>query len=342
MFKQIYNGVTYALLFIICLFLADFYKHPLFLFLLVLLISFVPISYYVCKRAFEGLMFHISYPVSYGTSTDTIPISIQMTSSAYVPLPKCEITYQITSPFYPCDEIRKVIAPAYAGDTFSFDLPIHFERAGVYEIMILQIVSYDYLHIFHFKKPLSLHKELMIYPQRFDIPEFDRTAFGEGFDEFEETQTKGNVSSNVTDIREYVPGDRLQKIHWKLSMKIDKLMIKENEATATNQFSLLVELYQDKPESDYLERALTNAYSLALAMLKTGEPFFFIVYSVKSQDFIRTLIRCQEDLDTAMMQCFYQPTYQEENLALQTLKNASAAHGILLHATHKGVSDVIS
>lgn len=342
MFKQILNGSTYFLLFMICLMLADFYKHPLFLLLLMLLITFIPISYYVCKNAFHRLVLDVSFQAAFGSSTDKIPISIQMHSNAFVPLPDCKITYRISSPFYPCEDIRQVIAPAFARGSFIFSLPVHFERAGIYELNVLELSCYDYLHIFRFRKDISLQKELMIYPRVIELPAFDQTAYGEGFDEFEETSAKGNVSSNVTDIREYVPGDRLQKIHWKLSLKIDKLMIKENEATATNQFSMLVELYQNKPESDCLERALTYAYSLALRMSESGEPFFFVVYSVSGHDFIQTLIRCREDLESAMTECFYQTTYREEDLALHTLLNASTLQGILLHVTHKGVENVIS
>lgn len=342
MFKRIFNGITYLLLFMCCVVLADFYKHPLFLFLLVLVITFVPISYFAANYAFKKLVFSIHFPVSYGHSGEDIVLSLNTTLRSYIVLPNCELTYHISSPFYPCDEMRKVIYPASPFQSMHFDLPIHFERAGVYEISLSHITTYDYLHIFRFDRNLSVRKELIIYPKQLEAPAFDRAVFGEGFDEFEETNAKGNVSSNVTDLREYIPGDRLQQIHWKLSAKVDKWMIKENESTATNQFTLLVELYLPTPESDFLEKSLSNAYSLAGAMVQAGEVFFFMAYSEKSHDFIQICIRCQEDLDAAFLQTFYQTTYQEEDLALHTLSNASIVHGIILHATHKGVSDVFS
>lgn len=342
MVKRIMNGITYLLLILAVLFLADFYKHPLFLFLPVLLFILIPLSYYTCRYAFRNLSYDVTFPVSYGSSGDSITVSIKLLSHSRFALSNCEITYRISSPFYPCDRIRKVVCPAYAHDTFSFDLPVRFERAGMYEVSILKASAYDYLHLFLFKKEITCNRQITIYPRLISIPDFDKNTYSEGFDEFEETQAKGNVSSNVTDIREYIPGDRLQKIHWKLSRKIDKLMIKENEATATNQFSILVELYLDDPKSDCLEKALRNAYSLAAAMLRSGESFFFIFFSAKRQEFVRNLIRCREDLETALLQCYYESPYESEDLAFHTLEAANLISGVILHATHKGVSDVIS
>lgn len=342
MIKKIFHVITYFLLFIICLFLADFYQHPLFLFLTVLLLFLPPLSYVICRYAFTHLQCRIVLPALYATSGDRLSLSIRLTSDTIFPLPDCQIQYHITSAFYPCKEQRIVVCPAYARGTFSFDLPLTMHRAGCYEISVTDLTAYDYLHFFTFHRQETVHMELPVYPVKTKQNAFDRNAYGEGFDEYEETQAKGNVSSNVTDIREYIPGDRLQKIHWKLSAKQGKLMVKENEQTSSHQFTLLTELYQPVPESDCLEQALTNSYTMADSLLRAGEPFFFMFYSLPKQDFSRFLIQTFEDLENALTECFYQPAYTTEDLALTTLQNASMQSGVLLHATHKGVSDVIS
>ena len=41
-----------------------------------------------------------------------------------------------------------------------------------------------------------------------------------------ESKKKGYDFSEVTGIREYIPGDKLQNIHWKLSAKKDILMVR--------------------------------------------------------------------------------------------------------------------
>ena len=41
------------------------------------------------------------------------------------------------------------------------------------------------------------------------------------------TYKKGDDPSEIFDIREYADGDKIQRIHWKLSSKTGDLMVKE-------------------------------------------------------------------------------------------------------------------
>ena len=187
-----------------------------------------------------------------------------------------------------------------------------------------------------------MQKELFIFPPENDSLQFSSAAFGEGFDEFEENGAKGNVSSNVTDIREYIPGDRLQKIHWKLSAKIHKLMVKENEQTSSHQFILLPELYLPDPAQPVLEQILSNTLTMGRSLLADGITFFFWYYSIAAQDFMQFCILNEDQLEEAFRSCFYESTYAESDLALTVLQKADMVHGSILHVTDKGVEDVIS
>ena len=56
-----------------------------------------------------------------------------------------------------------------------------------------------------------------------------------GMSESEESQAKGNDFAEITDVREYRPGDRIKDIHWKLSAKKETLMVKERTSVAQSQ-----------------------------------------------------------------------------------------------------------
>nr|MBQ8252051.1 DUF58 domain-containing protein [Lachnospiraceae bacterium] len=342
MLRKIYHIFTYCILFFIILMLADFYKQPLFLFLAMLLIALIPASYFVCKKTVSSLTPYTDITSLFGTSGDTMTLSVGLHNSSLFPLPDCTLTYEITSSFYPCNEIFQCNIPVYSHRNCSFDIPVTFRRCGCYQVRLSHITTHDYLRFFCFKKDISIQKEIVIHPKQTETVSFDSAAFGEGFDEFEENSAKGQVSSNVTDIREYIPGDRLQKIHWKLSAKIDKLMVKENEQTSSNQFTILAELYLPEQGSDILERSLTYAYSLALELLKAGEPFFFCYYIAAEEDFARHLIRSKEEFELALSDCFYQTPYSDEDLALYILERTETLKGVILHASAKGVNSIVS
>lgn len=342
MFKKIFHAITYVLLFLLILLLADFYRQPLFLFLLMLLVALPPASYFVCKYALTSMTPFLRPSSLYGMSGGELVFCIGLHNSSLFPIPSCTLSYKVTSSFYPCEETFRCTIPAYSRKDISFDLPVTFEKCGCYEVRLTHLEFYDYLHFFRFEKQLSMQEEIVIHPKSAPDISFDSAAFGEGFDEFEESDSKGLVSSNVTDIREYIPGDRLQRIHWKLSAKIDKLMVKENEQTSSNQFTILVELFLPYPESLLLEQSLSHACTLAYELIRHGETFFFCYYSTMEEDFVKHLIRNKEELEQAIRNCFYQVPYTEEDFALHILEKTDLLKGTILHISGKGVKDIVS
>lgn len=307
-----------------------------------LLLLLPPASYLAARYAVLHLQPEITTSLLFGHSGDEITVSFVLKNPAYLPLPDCTFHYTVSSPFYPNEESYEVNCPVYAHDSFAFSIPLTFRRAACYQIRLTQITVWDYLHFFTFHKEVTLQKELFIFPPENDNLQFSSAAFGEGFDEFEENGAKGNISSNVTDIREYIPGDRLQKIHWKLSAKIHKLMVKENEQTSSHQFILLPELYLPDPAQPVLEQILSNTLTMGRSLLADGITFFFRYYSITAQDFMQFCILNEDQLEEAFRSCFYESTYAESDLALTVLQKAGMVHGSILHVTDKGVEDVIS
>lgn len=342
MFKKLLHVITYVMLFLLILLLADFYKQPLFLFLLMLLIALPPASYFVCRHALSSTKPILRTSSLYGISGGEILIHIGLHNLSIFPIPACTLSYEISSAYYPCDEIFQCTIPVYSRREFLFDMPVRFQKCGCYRINLSHMEFYDYLHFFRFEKKISIQKEIIIHPKKSENIIFDSSSISEGFDEFEENESKGLVSSNVTDIREYIPGDRLQRIHWKLSAKIDKLMVKENEQTSSNQFTILVELFLPYPESPLLEQSLSHACSIADELLKLGESFFFCYYCSTEEDFARHLIKNREDLEHALLNCFYQTPYSQEDHALHILEKTDLFKGTILHVSGKGVSDIVS
>ncbi|MCR4689812.1 MAG: DUF58 domain-containing protein [Lachnospiraceae bacterium] len=337
---QLYHMAIYLMLLIGLFFLSTFYRTGIFVFFLILVISLPPASYMVGRFAFRNLTLSLSSSTGFTLPDTDCGLSIHLTNDSFFPLPDCHITYHITSAFYPCDKTWIANVPSYGRDTFSFTLPMVFHHVGCYQIRVTHLTVYDLLHFFRFDKDLDKKLEISVFPPEHEVEVFEPSSYGEGFDEFEETSQKGNTSSNVTDIREYIPGDRLQKIHWKLSAKIDKLMVKENESTSSNQFTILTELYLPNSESDTLDKSLENAYTLSRSLILAGVTHFFTFYCAASSEFVTASVTSKEDLDRIMPEIFYHTPYPQEDLALTVYEKAGVMGGVLLHVTHKGVADV--
>lgn len=345
---QIISYLSYTFVFTTALFFAVFYLRPFFFFILLLVICLPFISYHITRYVFKNLNPVICIKPSATTCDQVANVHVSLHNSTHFPLASAGITLAFKSFFYETTDTTYRAFPLQANSDNTFSFSVALNKCGLYEAQIFDLYAYDYLHLFRFNSRFTSSGQLRVFPNTLPIETPHEVIFSEGFDEFEESSKNGNVSANVTDIREYHPGDRLQKIHWKLSTKIDKLMVKENEATSSHEFFVLMELYQPLPEHcnsdpgllNALEKTIRDAWSIAMELLQNSEVFSFGIYSVHAQDFVISTIRNKEDLENAFFECYFHPTYETEHLALNIYEASGLKKGTLLHVTHKGVEDV--
>ncbi|MDD7390983.1 MAG: DUF58 domain-containing protein [Lachnospiraceae bacterium] len=108
-------------------------------------------------------------------------------------------------------------------------LYVEAENAGFCRIRICRIMYYDLLHLFGSRKKGRQSVSILVLPQIYPVAMEIRSSFryhGEESGLYYEEE-EGSDPSEILEIREYCPGDRMQKIHWKLSQRTDKLMVKE-------------------------------------------------------------------------------------------------------------------
>ena len=81
----------------------------------------------------------------------------------------------------------------------------------------------------------------------------------------------------IKGIREYNVEDRMKDIHWKSSLKMDKLMVKEYDFTSDRELTIIVngqcgEPYWGTIQPEIIENAIKVAASLASIAIKQGVP----------------------------------------------------------------------
>lgn len=88
---------------------------------------------------------------------------------------------------------------------------------------------------------------------------------------------KGNDPSEMFDIREYVPGDDVRTIHWKLSGKTDQLIVRQPSDPSHYNIALLPDfgrMYQGKPAAQAeLNAAVALSAAIAEQLVLRGVPF---------------------------------------------------------------------
>ena len=137
-------------------------------------------------------------------------------------------------------------------------------------VRISRFTLLDYLGLLPMKALVKADARLTILPDLYPM-EADMTARPAYADDGTSNR-RGEDRSEVYQLREYRPGDDIRQIHWKLSSKLDELILKE--ASQPESRSLLV--FWDKrtggnpQQMDALAEVVSSA---GMALLQSGVPY---------------------------------------------------------------------
>lgn len=135
-----------------------------------------------------------------------------------------------------------VALPVSGRGCASSPLSVTSLHCGKTAVTVKGFKVYDYFGMAALSVPKELSKEAMILPELFPI---DVTVAKSGVTEPEcenfSPYKAGNDPSETFAVRDYEPGDALRSIHWKLTGKYDRLMIREASLPINESVLILFE-----------------------------------------------------------------------------------------------------
>lgn len=99
---------------------------------------------------------------------------------------------------------------------------------GIYTLGPTVLKSGDLFGLFQESKNFPAQETLLVYPILFDIPVFPSPAGWLSGGEAIRRRTH-QITTNASGVREYVPGDPINRIHWISTARRDRLIVKEFE-----------------------------------------------------------------------------------------------------------------
>ena len=101
--------------------------------------------------------------------------------------------------------------------------------SGRYEIKASGVRIYDAFHIFSIRKKVGGTAYIYVLPQCYLVP-VEVTKNTRDFvtdSDVYYSDVRSDDSTEVYQVREYRPGDRMTRIHWKLSARQDEIMVRD-------------------------------------------------------------------------------------------------------------------
>lgn len=141
--------------------------------------------------------------------------------------------------------------------------------AGSVETEIVKFTVYDLFHIFSLSGCAVQSASVLVWPTFAEESEEEIYSCVEGFPKENESRKYGAEYNPDYEIREYIPGDELKSIHWKLTAKQGRLMVRERLASGREKINVLLPLGDNREENDGLLEAL---YGLGRILLNKEYP----------------------------------------------------------------------
>ncbi|MBU5481093.1 DUF58 domain-containing protein [Blautia sp. MSJ-19] len=262
------NRLGYILVMAGCAVLLFFYSRPFLLYALLLMLGVAVGDFFLLRRDARNLQteFEIRPAVRQGNTASLI----LKTSSKHRMLVAGQILLDavVRNEMFDTVEQRKVQMHLQHTEE-SFEIPISANLSGEINIESAGVWISDLFKLFRFpgKNLRTIHT--VIYPE--DAPirvEVSRKFVGASQDEGLVQSRKGNDPSETFDIREYMPGDDVRSIHWKLSSKTDTLIFRESSDPSRYHMVILPDFGLKQAGESASETELNAAVGIGAAVCR--------------------------------------------------------------------------
>lgn len=275
---MIRSKLLYAALIVVLILFFVLYRGNLSFELLIFGLAFPVILWLMLLRlrfALKISLFHSKEPILKG---QIYQWSVQVRNRSFFSTPHARVTLEYCNSLNPKPTEVTFELPVLSHNTQRFRLAFHAVTCGMMKIRVKKFVIYDPLMLFHRTIKLSLHDTIVIMPAAAALlpeewppvpqPDADSTEYSKN--------QAGDDPSEIFDLHTYREGDLVSRIHWKLSSKLDTLMVKEYSLPLSSGCLLLSDYRHISLNADSALRidAMFSALSAAAAQFSEQNQSF--------------------------------------------------------------------
>ena len=264
-------------------------------------------------------------PAAYVEKGNRIPLFVEVINPTLCPFFLTDLSFTVNNLYHPNEFEHMVSLHVLPRKNEKVQIPLETSFIGMAQVNFTEIAFTDPLHFFRYIVPLGQKTEVPVFPPETIKEDLPATPAADGIDEYTESDAKGNISSDIKEIRLYQPGDRLQRIHWKLSAKLDDLFVKEMAHTSILSLVLLPELTDEN-----IEETVSTLRGCIKVLLQREERFEVCLYHHGIVDF--NFMPVTDDASTmeALIRLYYLPLYKEKSAAKRAYFNSGVKQATVI------------
>lgn len=266
---HVWGCIRYAIIIAFLAWIWWFFRtYELFLMLL-LTVFLLPFSVSMLLRHKDAFEVQVLLPTGGIGKEKEVPMTVRVKNSSSLLGFSAELEYRVRNVFTEYEETTRERFWAAPGFRDVLDKKLRSHHLGRVEVDITEFRVNDWLGICHLKTARTRKGWVVVGPVQSGAVEDDIASAVEDFPNENETKKRGTDINPDYEIREYIPGDDLKSIHWKLTAKTGRTMVRERLATGREMINVLLSLTKDATQNDEL---ILSLHGLGLLLLDKGYP----------------------------------------------------------------------
>lgn len=262
----------------------------------------------------RGLVIRLRVP---GTAhKDEAVLTYELENTVFFPVARVSFRVRAENQMTGRRRIRKVNATVPGRTTVKAELSFIKSTVGTVIFETEKIRVFDAFGLFAVPKASLPAQSCVVYPQMRPVHVYmERPVETTGEGSRYAPERPGWDVSEIFAMREYVPGDEVRKIHWKLSSKLDKMMVRDFSLPLSYSVFLLMELTAG---TERIIDAVAELYlSMSRALLENGINHNLAWYDGGGGIFHVRELNDFENLDMASAEVLASYVSEQKGIALE-------------------------
>ena len=335
--EKVNNFLYYAILIGLFAYLT-YYLHSQSLFILLLLFLIFPIFSCIAAKHTADRLSVKAAPLSLWTDKGKqTQINFVFDNRTLLPVISCRVSFKAENRYFKNDLVNCLDVSLPAKTKHTVQIPITPIYNGLFTVNITEVYVRDMLNIFAFKAKKA--ENCCFYIKPLPAETGVSLSVSELYSEDSIISAKNINGTQIDGVRDYVAGDKLRNIHWKLSSKYNDLLVKEYSDNNEESAILLAELY-----APCIDDIIDNIYGTGLALTDMGYPYTLCFASSGSEQLTKLYITDKNELLDGIQKIYLAYITQSDTNSLYALRREYAGSGIIyIHGSSEGkaVTDII-
>lgn len=299
--------IYYALLSIICVVVYASLPHHVALILL-LIVIFIPIVLYAMNKIAIKMLSASLVLVGSMTSVDKYAkVNLTFENRTTFPIIKAKITLKLQNSFTQEITREKIIISIPGDNKITIQTKLSSKHCGNILVDIQKIEYLDLLCLTSITQSGDTTGMISFLPNAHMIqsPPIESKESMNLSNKYSDKKS-GDDKSQVFDYHEYVQGDRIKNINWKLSSRLDKLIVKEFSDPISSNVMIMTDLFSpiSKDNLSIIDSILETTYSISL-WLSENETFHDVAWlDTETASINSILVNIKEGICTAFEEMF--------------------------------------